>query len=299
MIPTISHQSKSTKSDFTDADVKIESVAQAIAWSQSVRGALIGDHDSRNRLREIWFRGTRKPFPLCPGIYRSNIDRIANDVKWDDGRHVSKAERLEARRLALERDMMATFQRESGPLLKYESEQELYFIARHYGMPSRLLDWSISPFVALFMCVFPEPSRSPRYPDPATQLVTDPSEDGILYAMNPEALGDPCDQNHPDVKIAIEAVTAYQSNLEKPRILPVRPNPLPGRMDRQLSRFTLHCHLSAPVKITALRSVRVPREAKNAVRSQLEALGVNEFSVYYTLDRLTSDVMDRYDPPRS
>lgn len=76
-------------------------------------------------------------------------------------------------------------------------------------MPSRLLDWSISPLIALFMCVFPERRHRPR--EKSVQQVQR-EEDGVIYAMDPEGLDPPgyiCHQHDPMVKEAIEVVTMW------------------------------------------------------------------------------------------
>jgi len=270
-----------------------------LEWEERLRREFFGRNkaDADDRLQEIWFRGTRKHFPLAPGIYRREITKLANDKHRDwsfsDDSPRRGASALELRRLNLERDMMLMFERECGPLLQYTFEQELYFLARHYGMPSRLLDWSISPLIALFMCVFPEPRRPPRGTSSQQEQQEQQEKDGVIYAMDPEGLDPPgyiCHQHDPKVTKAIEVVTMWKKP-GRPAILPIRPHTLAGRIDRQLSRFTLHCHKAKP---TRLRSRRVSKDCKDRIRSQLERIGVNEFSVYYTLDRLVSDISDRF-----
>jgi FRG domain len=312
-IPIIFHSRQGLEKPNDDKIVPLESVADVLEWEEHLRGELFGNEklsarDSRgktstgDRLQEIWFRGTRKHFPLAPGIYRTEITDLANDNNRDwlfgDRPPRSPESALELKRLNIERDMMLAFEREAGPLLEYNFEQELYFLARHYGMPSRLLDWSISPLIALFMCVFPEPRRPPRRKNMQEEP---PEEDGVIYAMDPEKLDPPgyiCHQHDPMVKEAIEVVTMWNDEGYKeednPAILPIRPHTLAGRIDRQLSRFTLHCYKAKPQENDSLRSRRVSKDCKERIRGQLERMGVNEFSVYYTLDRLVTDISDRF-----
>ncbi len=292
----------------------IASVAGALEWEESLRSEYFGGKSSKDksdtgtRLQEMWFRGTRKHYPLVPGIYRAEISALAKDDRWMfgdklprkakfAGKQPSAWRRLaeqEHKRLNMERDMILAFERESRPLLEYGSEQELYFLARHYGMPSRLLDWTISPLVALFMCVFPE----------GAQAEESDSQDAVIYAMDPEKLKPHkyiCHQNDPKVANAIEVVTKwedpYQSGFRNLGILAVRPHTLAGRIDRQQSRFTLHSHFAKPQQNKRLRSRLVPKLGHNAIRGQLERIGINEFSVYNTLDRLVSDIRSRFSKP--
>jgi hypothetical protein len=285
-----------------------KSIAEVLEWEKDLRGEFFGNrkliarerktkHTADDRLQEIWFRGTKKHFLLAPGIYRKEITDLANETNrdWLFGRRPpsNAAVALELKRLNVERDMMLTFERESGPLLQYTFEQELYFLARHYGMPSRLLDWSISPLIALFMCVFQEPRRPSREKAIEKEQQED---DGVIYAMDPQGLDPPgyiCHQHDPIVESAIEVVTTWKKTGTR-AILPIRPHTLAGRIDRQMSRFTLHSHGAKPQVNRSLRSRRVSKECKERIRGQLERIGVNEFSVYYTLDRLVSDISDRF-----
>lgn len=80
-----------------------------------------------------WFRGqSDASWPLLPGLYRGKIDH------------------------SLEREMVRDFQLYSQPLLPPQSSMEpleQMFIMQHYGLPTRLLDWTEDNLTALYFAV--------------------------------------------------------------------------------------------------------------------------------------------------
>jgi len=85
-----------------------------------------------------WFRCQQDwSWDLRPGVYRPDFD--------------SRDPLLEEDRLTKERHLFREFNEQARPLVQPGvTEQEMYFIQQHYGMPTRLLDWSIDPLVALY-----------------------------------------------------------------------------------------------------------------------------------------------------
>jgi len=242
----------------------------------------------------LWFRGHADfSYELLPRVYRPLFGARAESF-WLDQRFYKLSDairsepgaELERRRLNLERMIISEFLQAGGHLLERDNEIEAYFLAQHFGAPTRLLDWSTNPLVALFMSVFDE--------DDAKNL----SADGGVYAVDPTAHLPEREQpfqsiltpNHPYARDAIRVVMSWTDTDQIPHILPIRPNTRPGRVERQASCFTLHSYRSNETVNATLRRCRIPKEEKVRIRSVLSKLSINQFTVYNTLDRLSREL---------
>jgi len=112
-----------------------------------------------------WFRGHAKTnWELCPTIFRHNYkDALTKEKIYN-----------------LEKQFVNIFKIRSIPFISTipSKDVEWTFLMQHYGMPTRLLDWSESFLVALYFAVN-------AYNDPATK-----DNDGIVWILNPTALND-------------------------------------------------------------------------------------------------------------
>jgi FRG domain len=106
--------------------------------------------------RRLWFRGVHDSrHALVPRLYRSGSDV--------------------AELLALEQDMLAEFRSRSRSLVTTEavSDWEHMFVMQHYGVPTRLLDWSENAMFALYFALSVSAERG--YPTDAAVWVLDPA----------------------------------------------------------------------------------------------------------------------------
>lgn len=84
--------------------------------------------------RSLWFRGAgRATHELLPSLYRHPVHKKLADL------------------LTLERDLMTRFRQRSIPYHGRDLSEEwnALFFMQHYGVPTRLLDWTENPLIAL------------------------------------------------------------------------------------------------------------------------------------------------------
>lgn len=105
-----------------------------------------------------WYRGCSKAsYKLLPSIARHPTKKTFADV------------------YSVEKEMESLFSQRSRPFLqgRPEDKWDAMFLMQHYGMPTRLMDWSSNPFVALFFALKP---RRGGY-----------VEDAVVWMCDPEA----------------------------------------------------------------------------------------------------------------
>lgn len=105
-----------------------------------------------------WYRGCSKAsYKLLPSIARHPTKKTFADI------------------YPVEKEMESLFSQRSRPFVqgRPEDKWDSMFLMQHYGLPTRLMDWSSNPFVALFFALKP---RRGGY-----------VEDAVVWMCDPEA----------------------------------------------------------------------------------------------------------------
>jgi len=218
-----------------------------------------------------WFRGHGSTdWPLVPGIYRT--DEILEEDNYREDFKLRALPYL------------------IGSAREPTSEWEWYFLMQHYGLPTRLLDWTRSALVALYFAV-----RDSNLKSNAAVWVLDPwslnhrvARKAFLYSANDRGvqgyLREPfSNRKLPRFPIALEA--AFNS----PRIA------------AQRGCFTLHgVARKALDKYADLRSrllkIEIARTRISEIREQLRVIGITETSVFPELSGLCYELRDYWVP---
>jgi hypothetical protein len=243
----ITNQTANTIAEYMDF------VSQIIAdWSNSSDGEI-----------RPWFRGQRnQKWELVPGEYRHHILN-PDDIRADF--------MLKAREL-LTRDP--------------SSELEWYFLMQHYGLPTRLLDWTMGSLVGLYFALCHNTGMS----------------DAAVWVLDPWALNKWARQKSDLVFSSDTSANKFLPKLYSSQQPPKRPIAIvppynSPRITVQRGTFTIHGSNKEGIDRQYkkhLAKIVIPKESGIQIRRDLRYAGISEFTLFPDLDGLCRDIRATY-----
>lgn len=188
-----------------------------------------------------------------------------------------------------ERAMLRRFRRHAYTHFgRVPNEWETLFLARHHGLPTRLLDWTANPLVALYFAAFHENDEITYRGENSKTATIKLQLDGTVWAMQARGRDDELDVFDPAV-----------SPLEVRGIRLVQPFHPTQRMTAQAGVFTLHGEPWSDVvkqagtqfagndlDIAKLKRWTVASDCKTRIIVDLERLAVNSRTLFPDLEGL-------------
>ena len=224
---------------------------------------------------ELWFRGvSHAKHKLTPSIYRPSV------WKYNDEQAIWVFEQ---------------FARKAKPYIQDHhnlNKWQWYFLMQHYGMPTRLLDWTEGSLIALYFAV--------RNPDdtymPSVYVINPfwfdevannrPPNKGFIFGV------DQCFISEKDDKILTPYLNHRKELPEYP--LPIEPPEIDHRIVSQRSVFTIHgkkingfydvCKNADEVELVQLR---LSTKNSEYIKNELNSMGINEFTLFPDLEGLS------------
>ncbi len=176
-----------------------------------------------------------------------------------------------------EKQLFTDFKKFSDRILKRrDSDWETLFEMQHYGIPTRLLDWSETFGVALFFAATYNQSHHPR-------------EDAAVYLLDPIALNKISGVNQvfrvPDDEGQFAYRKIYWNHTPFAAQAPIAIEPIfiNERMLAQRGMFTVHHDKIDPLEDAfpnAIKKVILPNAAITAALEFLELSNLNIFSIF-------------------
>jgi hypothetical protein len=215
--------------------------------------------DQKDRPGTIWFRGhSDSTWQLLPGFMRSTSETSETTLL---NRFKQSAAMLAERRPATSFDWT--------------------FLMQHYGVPTRLLDWSESPLISMYFAV--------------EDWAAKPDTDAALWCLWPTALNQNANivdkvegkyiPSFEDDELQTYTVDSLRQNTRL-ELFPVatiatRNN---ARIQAQMGTFTIHHNKKVAIEEVGDRShvakYTIPHAARETLADELKLLGMTKFSLF-------------------
>jgi hypothetical protein len=236
-----------------------------------------------------WFRGVGvTSHRLVPSLYRHPT--------------ITDVEQL----IALERKLIQRFRERSIPYQAsphvMRDDWDLLFLMQHFGVPTRLLDWTESPYIGLFFALTSAPL------DPASQLPADAAAVWVLrpVAWNNHALSD-IGFDEGILSVGAKPLEPWTPgpDTDYMRVFPVAMYGLHNspRIVAQRGVFTIfgkatdafdEVHQAGGYPSDTLLKIEVSATAILALLEQLIAVGITDSMIYPDLEGLARELKRLY-----
>lgn len=237
-------------------EIEINTIEDYMALIKQSKEAI----SKNSEFASFLFRGQISDYPLIPKIRRLEAKNNLLQTEWL---------------------LLNEFKRANPLLIKEHmpmDDWDYLTLGQHFGLPTRLLDWSNSALTALWFATEGQP---------ASELPTPYAVVWILAAY------------HDDFDLNIQETHPF--DVEQTRIF--RPRIIKQRINNQSGVFSIFSTQEIlekqeidnnPAFKEKLIKVKIPADKTDEIRTDLDTMGVNAFSIYPELEGLCTYLQWRY-----
>ena len=236
------------------------------------------------------FRGQTQDWALTPNIFRYGYKEQIEKEIYSDFRNSVRLY--------------------PSPLVDFKNPWEMLCYAQHFGVPTRLIDWTINPLMAAYFAV--EDAYTSRTDD---QINDKQPPEGVIYALNVThhyagtesdrlgfrgvALSD-LKTDFRFLDYLISSKQKNKKNEQQNKIEIIQPPDIDHRIKAQGGLFSVDITDSQTeshqtILANVLTKITIPYEAKYDIKTELYRMGIHAGSVYPDMAGLGKYLTDRRD----
>ena len=262
---------------------------------------------------EMWFRGhSSASHRLDPSVLRNTVPLTDGRGNKVEGNYFPSSEGGLVGGISAE-NMFDNFKRKASPFISREPKNdfEWMFLMQHYGVPTRLLDWTTNALVALYFSIESMPSNHDLFNEEEISiegfLISSEGEfsehAAAVFAMCPKKYNDgvilqkriiPISDEYEKWESYIDPMNHNGANNFLP--IAVSPSHIDARIRAQSGHFTLHGVNIWPLDYyddvrTFLHKIMIPYKNVPTMVRDLEAVGITDSLVFPDLSGLAKEVL--------
>jgi len=183
--------------------------------------------------------------------------------------------------------MLQEFKRLTLPVINLvpKNDFEWLFLAQHYGLPTRLLDWTTNPMIALFFAVECEDEN-----DGMLHFLNHTIKDNYQdYDIKTADINSDAEQHSPIIRVKLQH--------EQDDVIFVRPKYTDNRYINQKSIFSCQKNPFKPIHFPNQDNLIIKGKWKNRIREKLKMIGVSHSFVYPGLEGVAKEIKKHYFEP--
>lgn len=282
---------------FYESQVPVKSIGEYL--NEIIR---ITQHDNQGHTHFQWYRGhADKEWKLIPKVQR-NFEGSEEELFRKERYYTN--------------DFQARASVFKSPVLPIDEYAGWLTLMQHYGLPTRLLDWSRSPLVALYFAVS---DKSQCDKDGCVWMLTPGKLNESQHLENPSIIDEKKYDNvyiyntkHKTIATMIypafrrwnfsdlsEDMTPEDKKFDyhfrklKDKIVACYPTESDSRVYNQFSAFTVHNSIKKLTDIcdnSTLLRITIPHEYKDNLRYELFVCGITQSYIYPDLEHLAKEI---------